>query len=282
MNGKYFYHLILKALILIVTTSAIIFSQVPNGGFENWTNGNPDNWSTTNNAQFSNITQTTDAHSGTYAVKGEVVSFSGFSITPALLDKFAYTGRPSSLTGYYKFTSAGSDTLVIIVVTYKGGNGIGAGTFRTTVSAGTYTQFTAPLVYDSQDNPDSASISISILPMVGSHSGSLYYLDDITFSNATAVNENLVQTPSSFDLQQNYPNPFNPSTVIEYQIPEQSHVVLNVYNVLGSKVAELVNEQKPAGSYSIHFNAVNLPSGIYFCAMRAGNFYKINKMTLLK
>ncbi len=67
-----------------------------------------------------------------------------------------------------------------------------------------------------------------------------------------------------FRLFQNYPNPFNPNTKIKYQISDLSFVTLKVYDVLGNKIATIVNEEKPVGSYEIEFNATTLPSGVYF------------------
>ena len=100
--------------------------------------------------------------------------------------------------------------------------------------------------------------------------------------SATGVKEKKNDLPSSYSLSQNYPNPFNPSTEIQYSIPGSSNVKLIVYNLLGQKVATLVNEQKPAGAYSVKFNASNLSTGIYFYTLRAGNFMTTKKMILLK
>ena len=88
--------------------------------------------------------------------------------------------------------------------------------------------------------------------------------------------------PVSFSLEQNYPNPFNPSTKISYSIPYKSFVSLKVYDQLGTKVAELVQEEKEAGKYEIDFKASNLSSGIYFYKIQAGGFVETNKMILLK
>ncbi len=90
------------------------------------------------------------------------------------------------------------------------------------------------------------------------------------------------EIPNEFSLGQNYPNPFNPTTQITYQIPQDGHVSLIVYNPLGKKVKTLVNEFKSIGSYNVVFNAANLPSGIYFYKMQSGNFRKIKKMLLVK
>jgi hypothetical protein len=88
--------------------------------------------------------------------------------------------------------------------------------------------------------------------------------------------------PLDFSLHQNYPNPFNPSSKIKYSIPERSNVSLKVFDLLGSEVAELVKGEIEAGTYDITFNASNLPSGIYFYQIRAGDFVETKKMVLMK
>ncbi|MHA2101326.1 MAG: T9SS type A sorting domain-containing protein, partial [Candidatus Kariarchaeaceae archaeon] len=75
--------------------------------------------------------------------------------------------------------------------------------------------------------------------------------------------------PVQFDLFQNYPNPFNPETNITYSLPSNGHVTINLYNALGEKVTELVNEVKQSGLHEVVFNAANFPSGIYFYKIQA-------------
>ncbi len=87
---------------------------------------------------------------------------------------------------------------------------------------------------------------------------------------------------NSFKLEQNYPNPFNPVTKIVYQIPQKEFVTLKVYDLLGREVATLVNEEKPAGSYTVLFNGENLASGVYIYKIRAGSFSAVKKLLLLK
>ncbi|MGB5528848.1 MAG: DUF4397 domain-containing protein [Ignavibacteriaceae bacterium] len=89
-------------------------------------------------------------------------------------------------------------------------------------------------------------------------------------------------TPSNYSLEQNYPNPFNPSTTINFTIPNSEFVSLKIYNILGSEVATLVNENLAAGAYRFNFDAANLASGIYLYELNAGNFREIKKMNLLK
>jgi len=86
----------------------------------------------------------------------------------------------------------------------------------------------------------------------------------------------------SIRLYQNYPNPFNPTTVINYQIPNDGFVTLKVYDILGKEVKTLVNEFQAKGKYSLNFDASRLASGIYFYQMRAGNFSSTKKMILTK
>jgi photosystem II stability/assembly factor-like uncharacterized protein len=85
-----------------------------------------------------------------------------------------------------------------------------------------------------------------------------------------------------FLLSQNYPNPFNPTTTIRYEISERSFVTIKVYDVLGSEVATLVNEEKTIGDYEVEFDGSGLTSGIYFYQLKAGNFVETKKMILLK
>jgi plastocyanin len=116
----------------------------------------------------------------------------------------------------------------------------------------------------------------------------------ITVGPATSVRAGN-SLPGGYSLEQNYPNPFNPSTIIEYSIPEQSFVTLEVYNILGRKVETLVNKEEDAGNYKVTFNTLQtdnnqpLASGLYFyqikavpAGSKAAGYIKTRKMILLK
>ena len=113
--------------------------------------------------------------------------------------------------------------------------------------------------------------------VAGSGGVILYNAEYIT----DVIENNTVQLPE-FNLEQNYPNPFNPSTTISYQLPATRYVNLKVFDILGNEIATLINEEKPAGSYEVKFDASKLSSGIYFYTLYAGDFIETRKMLLLK
>ena len=98
----------------------------------------------------------------------------------------------------------------------------------------------------------------------------------------TDVSDNQTNTVKNFQLFQNYPNPFNPTTNIKFELKENSHVTLSVYNVIGQKVAEIINSELSAGVHNAIFNAAGFSSGIYFYKLKAGAYSSVKKMELLK
>ena len=115
--------------------------------------------------------------------------------------------------------------------------------------------------------------------------------NDGTFEYSKVI-ETLVSLPKKFELNQNYPNPFNPSTKISYSIPNDSKVTLDIYNISGEKVCQLVNEEQTSGYYSVDFSNStihkSLSSGVYLYRISAidkatgKDFLSVKKMILLK
>lgn len=103
--------------------------------------------------------------------------------------------------------------------------------------------------------------------------GYIWLLDDI---------EDMPQAPLEFALNANYPNPFNSSTTISYSLPSESEVTLEIYDILGKRIASLVNQRQQAGNYQITWDAGGLPSGAYFARLKAGQQSLTMKMMLMK
>ena len=132
-------------------------------------------------------------------------------------------------------------------------------------------------------NYDPLNRVLNLPPGVGGHF-------EVTYkrTNITSIT-NPIASVDGFELFQNYPNPFNPSTKIRFTIPsktqsgvEGSLVTLKIYDILGSEVTTLVNEEKSTGSYEILFDGSTLPSGVYFYQLSVGSFIETKKMILLK
>jgi len=107
-------------------------------------------------------------------------------------------------------------------------------------------------------------------------------LVEVELLNTSDNQEDIYLNPNEFILEQNYPNPFNPSTKISWQSPTGSWQTLKIYDVLGNKVATLVDEYKPAGNYQIEWDAKNYASGVYFYRLNAGPYVETKKLILLK
>jgi hypothetical protein len=118
----------------------------------------------------------------------------------------------------------------------------------------------------------------------GQSTSGTIYVDNLRLKYPGTVTD-VEQTPllpARFRLEQNYPNPFNPATTIQYDVPSRARVALAVYNILGQRVAELVNGEKNAGHYETRFDASGLASGVYLYRLQAGSFVQTRKLVVLK
>jgi hypothetical protein len=283
-------------LFLICLFMQSVYAQIPNAGFENWTNGNPDEWFA-DNVVVATVTQSSTSHSGVSALRGEVQTFMSLTMPPSIQTGnlgrgFAYSQRPVAVTGYFQFFPAASsgDRFYVDAVLYKGGTdgtSVAVGAVAISTAASSYTQFSASFNYLTSDIPDTCDIQISIVgPGTGTqstpHAGSYYLLDDLTFSGSTSIENPGAQIPAKTTLKQNYPNPFNPSTMISYSLAKASFVKLHIYNILGKNLETFVDGFQSAGNHSVQFLPSNLASGIYFYRLETEGYSAMKQMILIK
>ncbi len=294
------YRLCTMALLIII--SSIAFAQIPNPGFENWAGDTLAGWGTTNAPPvYTNVTQTRDVHTGSYAVRGEVVNLYFRNISAAIQSGpggkgFAVNQKYTGITGYYKFTSAGGDKLGLnfwlldtpIVENVDSTHWVAYG-IQLLGPAAEYTKFTVPFTYLKSTTPVWSDLQIMIVgPSNGPdvHLGSFFQVDDLAFEGgATAVGYE-GDVPSDFGLSQNYPNPFNPTTNIRFRLPEAGNVNIAVFDLLGREVSVLANGFYPAGTFHTTFDGADVASGTYIVRMTATGAKSVStqyiKMQLIK
>lgn len=111
---------------------------------------------------------------------------------------------------------------------------------------------------------------------------SVYQSEFISYGSLTGVEISEQQSPLLFALHQNFPNPFNPETTIRYSVPMSSHVTLSVYDVLGNRVAALVEKHQQAQTYVVSFDGSQIPSGVYFYTLTLNGLSLTRRMVLIK
>jgi len=282
-------------LLFIFFCCSLLTAQPLNNSFEDWNAFDPVNWFSTDDVgggAFDGITQSSDAHDGSSSCRMEVVDIGGGFGFPPYLWSMDDSGnwhpvsqKHGSLKGWYKFSPLGNDILYVgVVMLDSDSTGIGGGAWTQANQVLSWTEFEVPIYYTpGSPDPVQTAIYIGISDSSGGQIdiGSFALIDHLSFTDPSAV-EQISGLPQDFSLSQNYPNPFNPSTNIEYTIPEASFVQLKVYDILGNEVASLVNQEQTAGTYRADFTANNLASGFYVAQLRAGDFSKTIKMTLLR
>lgn len=284
---------LIKFICFLILPSAI-FSQIPNAGFENWTNDAPDGWATTNIEGFdAGVTQSIDAHSGFNAVKLEVVSFFETPAAAAIFSEsneqllFPIGQRYLSVRGFYKFHQENPMDVIFATATVYAQDTstvIGFGAAAISEPQTSYTEFEIPIQYILELNTGFMYLTFitssndTVLTI-----GSYFLLDDLSLSMVvTGLEKGLDLAPDQFSLDQNYPNPFNPQTTIKYNLAENAYVNLVVYDNMGRQVQTLINQHQTAGSYSVKFDGSDLASGIYYYRIEVGNFSKTRHMLLIK
>jgi hypothetical protein len=130
--------------------------------------------------------------------------------------------------------------------------------------------------------PDSAKTYRDTLFVWNDGSTSPYMVPLMGSGIVLSAGEGGGSLPAAFSLGQNYPNPFNPMTMIRYGLPSRSHVTLTVFNTLGQQVSVLQNGEQDTGYHDVQFNAAELPSGVYYYRLQAGNYTEAKKLLLIR
>lgn len=285
-------------LLVLVLFPSIVFSQIQNGSFENWTTTpwfQPTGWISTVNALVDGVTQSSDAYEGTSSARMEIKDFFNERVNADL-----HSGgigdpidtRPSKLGLFYKADFKNFARLEVHISTWDSNASSGAllpsGSSNTTVknSTANWTLLEVPFDYFSTEHiPAYVNIVFALTDSAENNDlsavGSFALIDNLFLDVATNV-EKLDELPTEFALEQNYPNPFNPTTTIEYSITKPSFVTLSVFDVLGNEVVRLVNENQTSGKYNYKFDASSLASGTYLLQLNAGTFNDVKKIVLLK
>ena len=207
----------------------------------------------------------------------------------SLDDGFSSDGIVTTPVGSVSAEAVGiviqSDNKIVIAGTYNYGNGTKFAAARYNNDGLLDNTFGSNGIVTTQIGGGSGSVCLALQSngKIVAAGASDHAFAVVRYNNpsVTAVYNDL-DLPIEFTLSQNYPNPFNPLTIINYQLRINNFVSLKVFDVLGNEVSTLVNEEKPAGNYSVNFNASNLSSGIYFCTLSSGKFTETKKMILIK
>jgi len=202
--------------------------------------------------------------------------------------------RPENMMRWSKALYGGqliSNTALTQMLTFvpaniSGANGYGLGTMRYNVGGkicwghggNSFGHSSVTMHYA----PGGISIAIMMNRDINTGAIGIDFMNTVISFNPTGLIPVSTEVPREFILQQNYPNPFNPTTKIGFSLPKNSAVKLKVFDAAGKEVSELINSELKAGEYEYEWNAANLPSGVYFYILKAGEFIQTKKMILIK
>ena len=278
----------LHAVLLVggAFLTALSHAQITNGGFEAWTDDLPDNWITNNSDPLGlyPISKSTEAHAGSFAVRGEVVlsDVSGDPYPP-VLQRFEepMSGTPGELSGWYRFNPvAAGDQMTASVTLLDGDNGLVAIGVRSFSNAQPdYAQFYVPLDYSiGNGNPAiKANFAFGLAPATSS-AGSWFLLDDIAFQGTASIAEAgrfipFVGVP--------YPQPVNDVVHLKLDMPMAGRIRVEVLDALGRTVSAPVDEVLPAGTAVLQWpTPAALGNGRYLLRVVAADRSFIRMLTV--
>ncbi|HLG33431.1 MAG TPA: T9SS type A sorting domain-containing protein [Bacteroidia bacterium] len=262
---------------------AVLQAQVPNGGFENWTSGNPDNWLTNNATGFAiPVTQATPPYSGTYALKGDVVPtavgpYAAMVVSTDLSGEgFAVTQAYATFSFYYKTNLSGSAVFNAAVAMYDASGGaVGAGGQDFFGIVSSYTLVNIPITYFGS-NPVECIIIFTVGDTIASSPalGNYFIVDGLTLSGVAGVDE---QTSENY-FASAFPNPANDFVSIAIGNAVGGNAEIVVYDLLGNVVKKLSAAMKTGARFEQKISVADLPAGIYPVKINSGKKQWLTKI----
>jgi len=266
--------------------------SIPNYDFENWINYDHitlNNWWYSRKDRVGEglganlpVRISSDAHTGDYAAIVSNIITVGDSIGGHMSTgtkdhyRFALDYKPNTLTGFYKYFPQNGDSLTICIAVFNNAQIIGSGFFKTGDTTSFYNPFTATILYNLPEIPDSAEITVRVfnndIPLGNSYA----IIDDFNFDGFLAdVEENPFVKPASADFEFNiYPNPFSNNATINFTLEQPEQVQIRLYHISGKEAMSVVNKNFEAGNHEISIINSGLQKGFYVCVITSrGNNY---------
>jgi hypothetical protein len=273
--------------IFLSLVSTAIMAQIPNPSFENWTSGVPNGWNVLTFYLTGSVTESSSAHAGSHSVSLNSVLFStyylgGFVQTgPSTGDYyFANSGNPTAVNGWYQLTTSGGDFFTGAVTAKSGASAIGAGSAQFTTATAVWKQFSICVSYTT-GTADSLSIQLELANSGGyTHSGSFALVDDLSFGSCLTGVDDITKDVS---IETAYPNPSSSICNVIYSLPSDAHVTVNLYDMSGRKVKNLLEDTyQTDGRYKLPVDVSSLANGLYFCNIVVNGQTYSQKISVLK
>lgn len=263
-----------------------VFAQVPNGGFENWTAGQPDSWTALSIGVGPNtVTPHSPGYAGTYGAKGNAINVSGTTIgailtsTDALNQGFPVSQNWGVLNFYYQSNLSAQSAFVAIISMEDATNtSIGAGGNTYPVSASSWTYATIPVLY----NPGTAAECIITFAL--SNTGTLpltdyFIVDEVTLSASVGLNEN---SGNAFLIENVSPNPATDHLSVYYSVPVQTNLEIILADISGRTVKNIRIENETSGKHKYIMDVNDVNSGSYLLTLLSDKGIHSQKIQIVK
>ncbi|MFN8698766.1 MAG: T9SS type A sorting domain-containing protein [Flavobacteriales bacterium] len=263
----------LYTFILASLTAASAMAQIPNPSFETWASGEPEGWTTSNPASPS-VTQVNDAHEGSSAAQMVTFSSSGLNFGGTLVsDEFPVSSTQQAFRGWYKANFVGGDYLNVgVFINDAGDQPVQSGVNTVAASTNVYTQFSATMQNLSGGTPVFGVVSLIIYgpdgSFIGTNIGTSVTVDDLSWGAPVSIEE--IERGNT-SIESVIPNPSNGNpAMVQFTMARPGRVAIEVYDLTGKKVMDVLNQQMPTGRFRAEMNTAELSSGVYFVRMITG------------